>query len=93
MVSELVTNSVKHAGPQREGGIRLRVEPLPEGVRAMVSDPGTGPPAEPGQPSPTDDSGWGLFLVDRLSDRWGVRGGHGAEVWVEISAYAAPPPA
>jgi len=27
---------------------------------------------------------WGEFLLDRLSDRWGIRGGPHAAIWAEV---------
>ncbi|MEA2377901.1 MAG: hypothetical protein QOD13_1808, partial [Thermoleophilaceae bacterium] len=33
----------------------------------------------------TDESGWGLFLVERLAHRWGVKQNEGAtKVWFEL---------
>jgi len=56
-------------------------------VPVAVSNPGGG--FEPARSDFADrDSGWGLFLVDRLSKEWGVvdDGRHGYErVWFEIA--------
>ena len=36
-------------------------------------------------PDPTRASGWGLFLVDELADRWGVEPADpGTLIWFEI---------
>jgi len=53
-------------------------------VRCCVSDPGPG--FEPAEREPDDDpgAGWGLFLVEQLSDRWGVDLNAGTSVWFEI---------
>ena len=83
-VSELVTNAVLHADIGDDAELRLDVEFAPDGgLRVEVRDTGEGF----AQPEPTegDDSGWGLFLVDRLSDRWGVTCDDGTCVWFEMS--------
>jgi len=38
-----------------------------------------------GAPQPGDASGWGLFMVDRLADRWGVQTNGDTHVWFELS--------
>ncbi|GHD44556.1 ATP-binding protein [Streptomyces galbus] len=68
LVSELVGNAVRHTGA-RAFGLRMR---RPRGrIRVEVRDPSRALPCLlPVQE--TDLSGRGLFLVDKLSDRWGV---------------------
>jgi anti-sigma regulatory factor (Ser/Thr protein kinase) len=88
LVSELVTNSVRHAGLRAEDGeewIGLHVSVAPDAVRVTVTDPGGGfvPPARP--PHPTDPSGWGLTLVQRIADRWGISSDGRTQVWFELS--------
>ena len=82
LVSELVTNSVRHAGARSGEPIGLHVAAWPRRVRVEVSDPGGG--FAPREPRPRADgaSGWGLYLVDRLADRWGAADG---TVWFEMS--------
>ncbi|WP_228456372.1 ATP-binding protein [Streptomyces durbertensis] len=68
LVSELVGNAVLHTGAQRFG---LRMYRTRGRVRVEVRDPSRGLPCLlPVQPM--DTSGRGLWLVERLSDRWGV---------------------
>jgi anti-sigma regulatory factor (Ser/Thr protein kinase) len=83
LVSELVTNSVRHAGLARTDRIGLRVVQAPNLVHVTVTDPGVGfePSAEP---HPGSTSGWGLFLVDHLADRWGVHSNGHTRVWFEL---------
>jgi anti-sigma regulatory factor (Ser/Thr protein kinase) len=83
VVSELVTNAIRH------GGARLRSDDvsvhaaLREGMlRLEVTDPGPG--FEPGGHGPRADGGYGLHLLDRLATRWGVTGGDPVTVWVEL---------
>jgi anti-sigma regulatory factor (Ser/Thr protein kinase) len=84
LVSELVTNSVQHAPVTAEDSIRLNVDIRGEAVRVEVYD--AGPGFDPGEPEPdiTTDSGWGLFLVNQLADRWGVTKEAESCVWFEI---------
>ena len=57
-------------------------------VRACVTDPGPGFEATPREPGDDPGSGWGLFLVEQLSDRWGVELAGGTSVWFEIDRRA-----
>jgi anti-sigma regulatory factor (Ser/Thr protein kinase) len=85
LVSELVTNAVRHAGLVRGDRIRLVVEVGERAVRVEVHDPGHGFTPRPPRPDPARTSGWGLYLVDELADRWGVDGaGQGSRVWFEL---------
>ena len=81
-VSELVTNSILHA--EVEPGQELRLEVAIEDGRldVSVSDPGSG--FELPEVSPGDESGWGLYIVDRLAERWGVERDEGTRVWFEM---------
>ncbi len=85
VVSELVTNSVLHAGLSPDDQIRLSVEASAVSVRGRVCDPGPGfrKPSKLG-PRPDFSGGWGLPIVDRISDRWGVDRNSCACVWFEI---------
>jgi len=40
-------------------------------------------------PHPSRQSGWGLFLVDRMADRWGVDRSEGTRVWFELEREGA----
>ena len=83
LVSELVTNSVRHAGAEREL-VRLAVTSRGSTVRVEVSDGGTGFEPRPRSKPQDEAGGWGLHLVDRLSDRWGVETGRRTRVWFEL---------
>ena len=68
LVSELVGNAVRHTGARVFG---LRMRRRRGWIRVEVRDPSRGLPClMPVQE--LDVSGRGLFLVDKLSDRWGV---------------------
>jgi anti-sigma regulatory factor (Ser/Thr protein kinase) len=84
LVSELVTNAVRHARLRGQDRIHLRVEAGDDSVRVDVSDPGPGfLPAEQ-SPRPEDSFGWGLYLVGEIADRWGVERSDRTMVWFEI---------
>jgi len=84
LVSELVTNSVRHADLAPGQRIELRVHAEPGTVRVEVEDPGPGFTPTPRRPGDRRDDGWGLYLVERIADRWGVVDGSPAIVWFEI---------
>ncbi len=68
LVSELVGNAVRHTGARVFG---LRMRHRRGWIRVEVRDPSRGLPClMPVQA--LDVSGRGLFLVDKLADRWGV---------------------
>jgi anti-sigma regulatory factor (Ser/Thr protein kinase) len=85
LVSELVTNALRHAGLSDEEHIGLAVGVTDSAVRVEVTDHGRG--FDPRQ-VPTDPEvaeGWGLYLVATLSDRWGVDSDKGStRVWFEL---------
>jgi anti-sigma regulatory factor (Ser/Thr protein kinase) len=82
LVTELVTNSVKHTGART---VELRVLVGSNSVRTEVTDAGPGfDPAKTGSLA-TDHTGWGLLLVERLAERWGVdQAGGATRVWFEL---------
>jgi anti-anti-sigma factor len=89
LISELVTNSVRHAGAAPEDPIVLRVRRTGDGLRVEVADPVRGDGAAPVPRTPGLDGtgGFGLFLVERLADRWGAERGEGSSVvWFELDA-------
>ena len=54
-------------------------------IRLEVSDPGEGFSADLPKPTARGPGGWGLFLTERLADRWGVdREGGWTTVWLEV---------
>jgi anti-sigma regulatory factor (Ser/Thr protein kinase) len=85
LVSELVTNSVRHAQTK---DVRLHVTVAGDMVRVEVSDAGRGFSPAPQAPGVERAGGWGLYLVDRLTDRWGVAREGLTRVWFEMDARA-----
>jgi anti-sigma regulatory factor (Ser/Thr protein kinase) len=85
VVSELVTNSILHAGLLPNDRISLTVRVSAGSVRGRVCDSGPGFDvlSEP-RPQPGLNGGWGLPIVETISDRWGVEQNCCACVWFEI---------
>ena len=85
LLTELVTNAVRHSGVGPEQSLRVVVWQWPRRVRVEVVDPGTRFTKLPSGPRRDESGGWGLFLVDRIADSWGVaRAAAGTCVWFEI---------
>jgi anti-sigma regulatory factor (Ser/Thr protein kinase) len=84
LVSELVTNSVRHAHHHNGDGLELEVSVSRQMIHVSVTDRGPGFEAAPRTPDDDPGSGWGLFLVEQLSDRWGVELNGSTQVWFEI---------
>jgi anti-sigma regulatory factor (Ser/Thr protein kinase) len=80
LISELMTNSVKYGG---EGPVRLEITHSDELIRTEIIDQGVGftPVARDGDRSRV--GGWGLHLVEQLTDDWGTYEGS-THVWFEI---------
>jgi anti-sigma regulatory factor (Ser/Thr protein kinase) len=90
LVSELVTNAIRHAGLGAEQTIKLVLVAGERALRIEVCDPGQGFEMTEPAPDPARPSGWGLYLVRELSDRWGVERSVETRVWFELDRDAAP---
>jgi anti-sigma regulatory factor (Ser/Thr protein kinase) len=81
LVSELVTNSVRHAGMRPEEKIVLAARLTADFARIEVRDTGPGFDASVRHQA----AGYGLRMLDALTTRWGVdRDAAGTRVWFEI---------
>ena len=89
LVSEVVTNAVRHANLAAGDAIELVVELNRRTLRVEVHDPGGGFVPSTPAPDPTRPSGWGLYLVAELADRWGVDSAETTRVWFEFDRAAA----
>ena len=90
LVSELVTNALRHAGLSDKDRIELAVGVTDTAVRVEVTDHGRGfdPQSIPTDPEVAE--GWGLYLVATLSDRWGAESdGDSTRVWFELDRTRA----
>ena len=79
-LTELVTNAIQHSSAR--GDLELTLVVDGERLRVEVVDPGGG--FVPGPSGKGDEGGWGLVIVDRLADRWGVEPGERTLVWFEM---------
>lgn len=84
VVSELVTNSVRHAGLPAGAALEVEVGVRDDAITVIVYDGGRGfDPAE--RPDETSVGGWGLHVVERLARRWCVEREGGARVVCELA--------
>ena len=81
LVSELVTNALRHGRPP----FVLTARPTPTGVRVEVHDADNGMFPALREVQPDRPGGRGLRLVEVLADRWGAESSEdGKLVWFEI---------
>ena len=83
LVSELVTNSVLHGGARLEDAIELAATTSDDTIRVVVTDDGPGFDGSELDRA-HDVGGFGLQLVDQLTNRWGFSRDPQARVWFEI---------
>jgi anti-sigma regulatory factor (Ser/Thr protein kinase) len=89
MVSELTTNSVRHADAGPGDVIRVLVDVTAALLHVDVIDDGPGfarPQSPRGEPT---GGGWGLSFVDAMSDHWGVELDESTRVWFDIGLVPA----
>jgi len=83
LLSEVVSNSVRHAGLEPSDAIEVRIRGSRSMLHVDVIDPGPG--FEPGTRASENGGGWGLRLLDRLATRWGVERGETTRVWFDLT--------
>ena len=85
LVSELVTNSIRHAGLAAGDPIDLTLSSEEGLVWIGVRDGGPGFDPESVTNGSGQGSGFGLSIVAALADEWGVeRGSNGCTVWCAL---------
>lgn len=84
LVSELVTNALRHAGLDSDDRIFLKLSESQDSVRVEVCDPGRGESEPRASDKPGLRGGFGLWLVNQISSRWGVRRNARRCVWFEM---------
>ena len=84
LVSEVVTNAVRHGGAG--GPVELSAQWNSE-VRVEVCDRGSGFSPHPRMGGLDEPGGFGLYLVGRLADRWGVETDEGTTVWFVLRRH------
>jgi len=83
LVSEVVSNAVRHSAGPADAAIALEAIVTAENVRIAVSDAGDGftprrrDPDRPGE-------GYGLYLLEKAATSWGVEGDGSTTVWFEL---------
>ena len=87
LITELVTNAVRHAGAGPGANVAVALRRHEGDLRVEVTDAGPRFATMPERPGHEGVGGWGLFLVDRIADRWGVEPAEpGTRVWFEVRA-------
>ena len=80
VVSELVTNAVRHGG----GCIELSIQSHEGQVLVKAADGSSVVPRDRG-PHPDGRGGYGLRLIEACGEAWGVQDFHGGkQVWVRL---------
>ena len=90
-VTEVVSNAVRHSAT--EDDVVLQFTPKDDYLCVRVTDSGAGLVPRPGAMGTESGAGYGLFLVEQLTRRWGMtREGGNTRVWFELD-YVPPPDA
>lgn len=84
LVTELVGNSLRHAGLGPDQAIQVRIARQRGSVRVEVTDPGPGFSPVRDRPGRRQTSGRGIYLVEQVADRWGVDRNGETCVWFEL---------
>jgi anti-sigma regulatory factor (Ser/Thr protein kinase) len=94
LMSELVTNSVRHSSAADGDVVIVRLHVWRDVCRLEVEDPGSDGVIALKHHSLGNDAGMGLNIVQMLSERWGVvRAGEGpTRVWAQLSCVPAGDP-
>jgi len=90
VISELVTNSVRHSGLPAGAGVAFRVGLAGHDLRLEVEDLGCDGVVASRASDSEAVGGFGLQVVDALSERWGSERSPegGTRVWAELSGFA-----
>lgn len=77
-----------HRKEPEDDQVRLVLKVGKRRMRVEVSDKGTGFKRAVTPATPDQQSGWGLQIVEKLTDRWGVElaDESGSTVWFEIDS-------
>jgi anti-sigma regulatory factor (Ser/Thr protein kinase) len=85
LVSEVVTNSLRHGKLGDGDTVLLRVSLAADSVRLEILNRGTSGAVNARAPDRgSRGGGFGLDLVDRLTATWGVKRNGGTNVWFEM---------
>ncbi len=83
VLSEVVGNAVRHGSAT--DAITLAVTAKEEFLCVQVTDAGSGLAPRPRATVPDENGGWGFFLIESLTRRWGMtREDDHTRVWFEF---------
>jgi anti-sigma regulatory factor (Ser/Thr protein kinase) len=83
LVSEVVSNAVRHSAGDPTAPIDLVASFGEETIRVTVTDAGNGFTPRPRDPTTTHD-GYGLYLLEKVATCWGVESDGDTKVWFEL---------
>lgn len=89
LVSELVTNSVRHAGMGSQEQVEMRITTYADRVRFEIIDSGAGFDYRPRDAAAGRVGGWGLYILEQLSSSWGMEA-RPTNTWFELPFPGAP---
>lgn len=83
VLSEVVSNAVRHGSDTEP--IMLAITPKRDYLCVQVTDSGSGLAPRPRATVPDEHGGWGFFLIEYLTRRWGMtREKQRTRVWFEF---------
>jgi anti-sigma regulatory factor (Ser/Thr protein kinase) len=85
LVTEIVANAVRHGGVGEDGKIDLRAIVTDERVRVEMRDTGIQGDPHLRAPDLGGGGGFGMLLVARMSERWGVDHEPNVVMWFELA--------
>jgi two-component sensor histidine kinase len=88
VMTEIVTNAIRHGHLDPEDRVHVTVDLTSDGARVEVRQATRAEAAI--EVDRRDDGGYGLRLVDELTDAWGIEPGPPGIVWFEIGTSDDP---
>jgi anti-sigma regulatory factor (Ser/Thr protein kinase) len=85
LVSELVTNSVRHGDLDERDTVFVRIYLAAENLRVEIENPGAAGVVALNRPDLQAGRGFGLQLLELVATRWGVSRGQSTTVWFEMA--------
>jgi anti-sigma regulatory factor (Ser/Thr protein kinase) len=86
VVTELITNAIRHSAMDEQGVVSLDIRLRGGVLRCTVSDPGSGfEKPEVVRPHADRPGGFGLVILESVSDRWDVTHDELFRVWFELA--------
>lgn len=87
LISELVTNSIRHGGLRDGAPVSVHISLRDHTLRVEVTDRGQGfVGALRGKRDSAPGAGWGLAILERVAERWGISREDGTSVWFELDS-------